>query len=107
MSDPISNLITCIHNGSRRLFEKVDLPSSRVKVAIVPMRRAQNAVFLNLYRQKYWSGEYGAGSFYDVHNLDERIIEHPVVIGPQSNANLWSGDLGSLSSGSHVTRGPP
>ena len=44
MSDPISNLITCLHNGSRRLFEKVDLPSSRVKVAIVRILKAEGFI---------------------------------------------------------------
>jgi small subunit ribosomal protein S8 len=44
MSDPISNLISCIHNGSRRLFEKVDLPSSRLKVAIVRILKAEGFI---------------------------------------------------------------
>ena len=44
MSDPISNLITCIHNGSRRLFEKVDVPSSRLKVAIVRILKAEGFI---------------------------------------------------------------
>ena len=44
MSDPISNLITCIHNGSRRLFEKVDVSSSRLRVAIVRILKAEGFI---------------------------------------------------------------
>src|SRR5258708_1328593 len=44
MSDPISNLITCVQNGSRRLFEKVDVPSSRLKVAIVRILKAEGFI---------------------------------------------------------------
>jgi small subunit ribosomal protein S8 len=44
MSDPISNLITCILNGSHRLFEKVDVPSSRLKVAIVRILKAEGFI---------------------------------------------------------------
>lgn len=44
MSDPISNLIVCIHNASRRLFEKTDIPSSRVKVAIVRILKAEGFI---------------------------------------------------------------
>src|SRR5579862_9385176 len=44
MSDPISDLITSIHNGSRRLFEKTDVPSSRLKVAIVRILKAEGFV---------------------------------------------------------------
>jgi len=44
MSDAISDLITRIHNGSRRLFEKVDVPSSRLKVAIVRILKAEGFI---------------------------------------------------------------
>src|SRR5690349_20208479 len=44
MSDPISDLITNIQNGSRRLFEKVDVPSSRLKVAIVRILKAEGFI---------------------------------------------------------------
>jgi small subunit ribosomal protein S8 len=44
MSDPISNLITSIHNASRRLFEKTDIPSSRLKVAIVRILKAEGFI---------------------------------------------------------------
>jgi small subunit ribosomal protein S8 len=44
MSDPISDLITSIHNGSRRLFEKVDVPSSRLRVAIVRILKAEGFI---------------------------------------------------------------
>src|SRR5260221_14159684 len=44
MSDPISNLLTCIHNASRRLFEKADVPSSRLKVAIVRILKAEGFI---------------------------------------------------------------
>src|ERR1700704_3790791 len=44
MSDAISDLIITIHNGSRRLFEKVDVPSSRLKVAIVRILKAEGFI---------------------------------------------------------------
>jgi small subunit ribosomal protein S8 len=44
MSDPISDLVTCIHNGSRRLFEKVDVPSSRLRVAIIRILKAEGFI---------------------------------------------------------------
>src|SRR5471032_2603296 len=44
MSDPISDLISCIHNASRRLFEKVDVPSSRLKVAIIRILKAEGFI---------------------------------------------------------------
>ena len=44
MSDPISDLVTCILNGSRRLFEKADVPSSRLKVAIVRILKAEGFI---------------------------------------------------------------
>src|SRR5579862_9727828 len=44
MSDPISDLITSIHNGSRRLFEKTDIPSSRLKVSLVRILKAEGFI---------------------------------------------------------------
>ena len=44
MSDPISNLIICIQNASRRLFEKTDVPSSRLKVAIIRILKAEGFI---------------------------------------------------------------
>ena len=44
MSDPISDLIVCIHNASRRLFEKADVPSSRLKVGIVRILKAEGFI---------------------------------------------------------------
>ena len=44
MSDPISDLISCVLNGSRRLFEKADVPSSRLKVAIVRILKAEGFI---------------------------------------------------------------
>jgi len=44
MSDPISDLVVCIHNGSRRLFEKVDVPSSRLRVAIIRILKAEGFI---------------------------------------------------------------
>lgn len=44
MSDPISDLLSCVHNGSRRFFEKVDVPSSRLKVAIVRILKAEGFI---------------------------------------------------------------
>ena len=44
MSDPISNLIICIQNASQRLFEKTDVPSSRLKVAIIRILKAEGFI---------------------------------------------------------------
>ena|ERR1017187_9841902 len=44
MSDPISNLIICIQNASHRLFEKTDVPSSRLKVAIIRILKAEGFI---------------------------------------------------------------
>ena len=44
MSDPISNPIICIQNASRRLFEKTDVPSSRLKVAIIRILKAEGFI---------------------------------------------------------------
>src|ERR1700752_4178735 len=44
MTDPISDLLGCIRNGSHRLFEKVDVPSSRLKVAIVRILKAEGFI---------------------------------------------------------------
>jgi small subunit ribosomal protein S8 len=44
MSDPISDLLSCIRNGSNRLFEKVDIPSSRLKVGIVRILKAEGFI---------------------------------------------------------------
>src|ERR1051325_7188824 len=44
MSDPISDFLSCIRNGSNRLFEKVDVPSSRLKVAIVRILKAEGFI---------------------------------------------------------------
>jgi len=44
MSDPIAELLSSIRNGSNRLFEKVDVPSSRTKVAIVRILKAEGFI---------------------------------------------------------------
>ena len=44
MSDPISDLMVCLHNASGRFFEKVDVPSSRLKVAIVRILKAEGFI---------------------------------------------------------------
>src|SRR5712691_562053 len=44
MSDPIAELLSSIRNGSSRLFEKVDVPSSRLKVAIVRILKAEGFI---------------------------------------------------------------
>jgi small subunit ribosomal protein S8 len=44
MNDPISDLITIVQNASRRLFEKADVPSSRLKVAIVRILKAEGFI---------------------------------------------------------------
>jgi small subunit ribosomal protein S8 len=44
MSDPISDLLSSVRNGSNRLFEKVDVPSSRLKVAVVRILKAEGFI---------------------------------------------------------------
>lgn len=44
MSDPIADLLTRLKNGSHRMFEKVDVPSSRLKVAVVRILKAEGFV---------------------------------------------------------------
>ena len=44
MSDPISELLATLRNGSNRLFEKVDVPSSQLKVAIVRILKAEGFI---------------------------------------------------------------
>src|SRR5690242_15845734 len=44
MSDPISDLLSCVRKASHRLFEKVDVPSSPLKVAIVRILKAEGFV---------------------------------------------------------------
>jgi len=44
MSDPISDFLSCIRNASNRLFEKVDIPASRLKVAITRILKAEGFI---------------------------------------------------------------
>jgi small subunit ribosomal protein S8 len=44
MSDPIADLLTIIRNGSHKNFEKVDIPSSKLKVAIVRILKAEGFI---------------------------------------------------------------
>ena len=44
MSDPISDLLIRIKNASHRVFEKVDIPSSRLKVNIVRILKAEGFI---------------------------------------------------------------
>src|SRR5438105_6131774 len=44
MSDPIADLLVRVRNGSHRMFEKVDVPSSRLKVAIVRILKAEGFI---------------------------------------------------------------
>lgn len=44
MSDPIADLIVRIKNGSHRMFEKVDIPSSRLKVSLVRILKAEGFI---------------------------------------------------------------
>src|SRR5262249_31582078 len=44
MSDPIADLLSSIRNASGRLFEKVDVPSSRLKVAIIRILKAEGFI---------------------------------------------------------------
>jgi len=44
MSDPISDLLIRIKNASHRIFEKVDIPSSRLKVSLVRILKAEGFI---------------------------------------------------------------
>jgi small subunit ribosomal protein S8 len=44
MSDPISDLLSAVSNGSGRLHEKVDVRSSRLKVAVVRILKAEGII---------------------------------------------------------------
>lgn len=44
MTDPIADLLARIRNGSHRLFEKVDVPSSRLKVSLVRILKAEGFI---------------------------------------------------------------
>ena len=44
MTDPIADLLVRIKNGSHRMFEKVDVPSSRLKVSIVRILKAEGFI---------------------------------------------------------------
>ena len=44
MNDPISDLLVRIQNASHRLFEKVDVPSSRLKVGVVRILKAEGFI---------------------------------------------------------------
>ncbi len=44
MTDPISDLLSSIRNASARLFEKTDVPSSRLKVAVVRILKAEGLI---------------------------------------------------------------
>src|SRR6478672_3703233 len=44
MTDPISDLIIRIKNGSHRMFEKVDVPASRLKVGLVRILKAEGFI---------------------------------------------------------------
>ncbi|HVO33080.1 MAG TPA: 30S ribosomal protein S8 [Elusimicrobiota bacterium] len=44
MNDPISDLLLRIRNGSRRIFEKVDVPASKLKVSIVRILKAEGFI---------------------------------------------------------------
>jgi small subunit ribosomal protein S8 len=44
MTDPIADLMVRLKQGSRRLFEKVDLPSSKLKLAILRILKAEGFI---------------------------------------------------------------
>ena len=44
MTDSIADLLTRIRNASHRSFEKVDVPSSRIKVAIARILKAEGFI---------------------------------------------------------------
>jgi len=48
MTDPIADLLVQLRQGSRRLFEKVDLPASKLKVALLRILKAEG--FISNYK---------------------------------------------------------
>jgi small subunit ribosomal protein S8 len=44
MSDPISDLLARVRNASHRAFEKVDVPSSKLKVGLVRILKAEGFI---------------------------------------------------------------
>lgn len=44
MTDPISDLLARIRNASHRVFEKVDVPASKLKVSVVRILKAEGFV---------------------------------------------------------------
>ena len=48
MTDPIADLLTRIKQGSRRFFEKVDMPASKLKVSILRILKAEG--FISNYK---------------------------------------------------------
>src|SRR6185295_1133218 len=44
MNDPIADLLTRLRNASNRQFEKVDIPSSRLKVGLVRILKAEGFI---------------------------------------------------------------
>jgi len=44
MNDAISDLLIRIQNASHRMFEKVDLPSSKLKVSVVRILKAEGFI---------------------------------------------------------------
>lgn len=42
--DPIANFLTAIRNGNAKLFEKVDVPSSKMKVAIARVLKEEGLI---------------------------------------------------------------
>jgi len=48
MTDPIADMLTRIRNANRALLEKVDIPSSRLKIEIVKVLKAEG--FIRAYK---------------------------------------------------------
>lgn len=48
MSDPISDLLTVVRNGNRKSFENVDIPSSKFKVSLLRLLKAEG--FISNYK---------------------------------------------------------
>jgi small subunit ribosomal protein S8 len=44
MNDAIADLLTRIHNASHRMFEKADLPSSKLKAGLVRILKAEGFI---------------------------------------------------------------
>src|SRR6266478_4528090 len=85
-----------LHQGVHGLWRRIDDVEHTLVRAdlellarlLVDMRRAQHGEFLDLGRQWDRAPHPRPGPFRRIHDLAGRLIEHPVIVGPQADANI-------------------